>query len=79
MSDTFKERTKGMKLSGLWSSVDANGNIYLHGGSGDIYFTVTKNQFKGEDDNFKPDYILYIHNDVDKRRKKSDDESKGVD
>lgn len=48
-----------IKITGLWESVDKNGNPVLSGNLGGARVTIFKNTFKEAGSN-QPDYNLYI-------------------
>ena len=48
-----------LKITGLWESVDKNGNPVLSGSMGGVRVTIFKNTYKKEGSN-QPDYNLYF-------------------
>jgi hypothetical protein len=47
-----------IKLTGLWSNIDKNGNLCLSGYLGDSKLLIFANTYKKEDK--QPDFIVYI-------------------
>lgn len=64
-----------IKITGLWSNTDKNGNTYLSGKLGDANIKIFANNYKQEDKH--PDMIMYLDESKKKTEQKQEQQQQG--